>query len=305
MTKRFRWLSALLALAMLMTSVAPVLMQEEPVDEPAEGEQVERVYVPLVSAGDEENTVQSTVHADEVKETTYNALLVLNVEETEDGEVQAASIDEMTEGTRVWLESKLARCDYVNSLEEDQHKDEKFYCRMLQYTLEGEFTKSELELIRENGNILLQASIAEAVVHPSHEEPDETEVQSDVSAADVSPPVTHPNTGELLRAAVDKVWWESWVHHYAFAGNWPGESQVTYPKVKMRYKATGKDNNELYNEYAEETSDNQISRSYNVGIFCCYRGGEGETMAYFRAWRYEGGVYTEYDVSVGPATINF
>ena len=56
MTKRFRWLSALLAMAMLVTSVAPVLAQEEPVDEPAEGEQVERVYMPLVSASEGSRT---------------------------------------------------------------------------------------------------------------------------------------------------------------------------------------------------------------------------------------------------------
>ncbi len=64
MTKRFRWLSALLAMAMLVTSVAPVLAQEEPVDEPAEGEQVERVYMPLVSATqdeDDEGAIQDEV----------------------------------------------------------------------------------------------------------------------------------------------------------------------------------------------------------------------------------------------------
>lgn len=48
MTKRFHWLNVLFAATLLLTSVAPAMAQEEPVDDPAEGEQVERVYVPLV-----------------------------------------------------------------------------------------------------------------------------------------------------------------------------------------------------------------------------------------------------------------
>ncbi len=130
MTKRFRWLSVLFALAMLVTSVAPVLAQEEPVDEPAEGEQVEpiaqedltTVFIPLVSSNssqdfpppDQQIPIQQQALIDAINQADEKGYLTFG----EEGNVvldieNAANLEGVDEGT---FQQLVEAVDFTNDL---------------------------------------------------------------------------------------------------------------------------------------------------------------------------------------------